>query len=90
MVAVREGSEVGGGELVAYAKQHLAKYKYPREVIVVDDVPADQRRQDRPQGGAGAGRATGPAAVSPGTPVAGHGVVVVWTSSRALTCGSPS
>ncbi|MCW2779005.1 MAG: putative acyl-CoA synthetase, partial [Frankiales bacterium] len=38
-VALRAGAEVTGEELVAYSKEHLSKYKYPREVRVVPQVP---------------------------------------------------
>ena len=33
------GHEVTGAELVEFAKARLAKYKYPREVVVLDTVP---------------------------------------------------
>ena len=39
VVAVRPGAEVSGEELVAWSQQHLSKYKYPREVRVLDAVP---------------------------------------------------
>ena len=43
-VVVREspdasGDEEFGEELVAYSKEHLAKYKYPRRVLVVGEMP---------------------------------------------------
>jgi long-chain acyl-CoA synthetase len=38
-VRLRPGAEVAAGELVDYAKQHLSAAKYPREVLVVDEVP---------------------------------------------------
>jgi long-chain acyl-CoA synthetase len=39
VVAVRPGSTITGEEIVAWASQRLAKYKYPREVRVLDAVP---------------------------------------------------
>ncbi|MDN4174246.1 AMP-binding protein [Nocardioides sp. SOB77] len=39
VVAVQPGSTVTGEELVAYARERLAAYKYPREVVVVEAVP---------------------------------------------------
>jgi long-chain acyl-CoA synthetase len=38
-VALRPGHELAGPELVAYAKERLGGYKYPREVRIVRDVP---------------------------------------------------
>jgi long-chain acyl-CoA synthetase len=38
-VSLRNGREVTGGELVAFAKERIGGYKYPREVRVVPDVP---------------------------------------------------
>jgi long-chain acyl-CoA synthetase len=38
-VALAPGQEVTGAELVEFAKARLAKYKYPREVVVLDAVP---------------------------------------------------
>ncbi|HVW81862.1 MAG TPA: AMP-binding protein [Mycobacteriales bacterium] len=38
-VALRPGATVTGEELVEFSKGHLAKYKYPREVRVLDAVP---------------------------------------------------
>jgi len=38
-VAVRPGAEVTGEDLVSWSQQHLSKYKYPREVRVLDAVP---------------------------------------------------
>jgi long-chain acyl-CoA synthetase len=38
-VSLRNGSEVTGDELVAFAKKRVGGYKYPREVRVVPDVP---------------------------------------------------
>jgi long-chain acyl-CoA synthetase len=39
MVALQPGSTVEGDDLVAHARERLARYKYPREVRVVDAVP---------------------------------------------------
>jgi long-chain acyl-CoA synthetase len=39
VVSVQPGSAVEGADLVAYARERLARYKYPREVRVVDAVP---------------------------------------------------
>jgi long-chain acyl-CoA synthetase len=38
-VSLRNGSDVTGEELVAFAKERIGGYKYPREVRVVPDVP---------------------------------------------------
>jgi long-chain acyl-CoA synthetase len=39
VVAVRPGSAVTAEEIVAWSSTRLARYKYPREVRVVDAVP---------------------------------------------------
>jgi long-chain acyl-CoA synthetase len=39
VVSLAEGAETGTEELTAFARERLARYKYPREVIVVDAVP---------------------------------------------------
>ncbi len=38
-VQLAPGCDATPGDLVAYTKQHLAAYKYPREVRVVDAIP---------------------------------------------------
>ena len=38
-VALKEGQEVDAEELKAYAKEHVASYKYPRKVWLVDELP---------------------------------------------------
>jgi long-chain acyl-CoA synthetase len=38
-VSLRNGSEVSGEELIAFAKERIGGYKYPREVRIVTDVP---------------------------------------------------
>jgi long-chain acyl-CoA synthetase len=38
-VSLRNGSDVAGDELVAFAKERIGGYKYPREVRIVPDVP---------------------------------------------------
>jgi long-chain acyl-CoA synthetase len=39
VVALRPDATVTGEDLVAWSQQHLSKYKYPREVRVLDAVP---------------------------------------------------
>jgi long-chain acyl-CoA synthetase len=39
VVAVRPGASVSGDDIVAWASERLARYKYPREVRVVEAVP---------------------------------------------------
>ncbi|WP_328475174.1 AMP-binding protein [Actinoplanes sp. NBC_00393] len=39
VVQLVPGEQVSGAELVEYAKDRMAKYKYPREVVVLDTVP---------------------------------------------------
>ena len=39
VVQLVPGQEATGPELVAFAKERLARYKYPREVVVLDAVP---------------------------------------------------
>ncbi|BAL88503.1 putative acyl-CoA synthetase [Actinoplanes missouriensis 431] len=39
VVQLAPGQQVSGPELVEFAKERMAKYKYPREVIVLDSVP---------------------------------------------------
>jgi long-chain acyl-CoA synthetase len=38
-VTLGPGQEVGEGELVAYAKERLGGYKYPREITIVPQLP---------------------------------------------------
>ena len=38
-VMVREGMTVGEDELIAFVKEHLATYKAPKSVAVVDELP---------------------------------------------------
>jgi long-chain acyl-CoA synthetase len=38
-VALRNGSAVAAEDLVAFAKERIGGYKYPREVRIVPDVP---------------------------------------------------
>jgi long-chain acyl-CoA synthetase len=38
-VSLGPGQEVGEGELVAYAKERLGGYKYPREITIVPQLP---------------------------------------------------
>jgi long-chain acyl-CoA synthetase len=38
-VQLNPGEEVDGDELVEFAKAKLGRYKYPREVRVVDSIP---------------------------------------------------
>ena len=39
VVALRPGATVTPEELIEFSKGHLAKYKYPREIRVLDAVP---------------------------------------------------
>ncbi len=39
VVALAPGAEATPEELIEFARAHLAKYKYPREILVVDAVP---------------------------------------------------
>lgn len=36
---VKPGEQVDAGELIAFAREHLAEYKYPRAVHFVDELP---------------------------------------------------
>jgi long-chain acyl-CoA synthetase len=38
-VSLVPGAEADGDELVAWAREHIGGYKYPREVHVVDAIP---------------------------------------------------
>ena len=38
-VALKPGSDATAGELRAYVKDHVAAYKYPRHVWLVDALP---------------------------------------------------
>jgi long-chain acyl-CoA synthetase len=38
-VSLRNGTEVSGDELVAFARERIGGYKYPREVRIVGDIP---------------------------------------------------
>jgi len=39
VVALRPGSEVSADEVIAYCRERLAAYKYPREVRFMDELP---------------------------------------------------
>ena len=39
MVSRRAGAELCADELIAFCKERLAAYKYPREVRFVDEMP---------------------------------------------------
>ncbi len=39
LVVLKPGAQADPGEIIAYSKERLAAYKYPREVIVVTDLP---------------------------------------------------
>lgn len=38
-VIPRAGTELSSDELVAWAREHMANYKVPREVVITDDLP---------------------------------------------------
>ncbi len=38
-VSLREGTEADPGEVIGFCRERLAAYKYPREVLVVDELP---------------------------------------------------
>jgi long-chain acyl-CoA synthetase len=38
-VALKEGESVEAGDLIAYVKEHVASYKYPRKVWFLDELP---------------------------------------------------
>jgi len=38
-VSVKRGSHVGAEELLDYCKDHLARYKYPRQVRIIPELP---------------------------------------------------
>lgn len=38
-VSVKAGSEVTPEELIAHCKERMAAYKYPREVVIIDELP---------------------------------------------------
>nr|WP_231123918.1 hypothetical protein [Nocardioides sambongensis] len=39
VVALHPGASAGGEDLVAFAQDRLARYKYPREVRIVEAIP---------------------------------------------------
>jgi long-chain acyl-CoA synthetase len=39
VVSLRPGAQTDADELVAYCREHLAAYKYPRTVVLRDDLP---------------------------------------------------
>ena len=55
-VVLREGASVDGEELQAHVKSHLARYKVPREVVFLDELPRNatgkilKRELDRGEG----------------------------------------
>jgi long-chain acyl-CoA synthetase len=38
-VSLRPGTSAAPEEVVAFCRERLAAYKYPREVVVIDDLP---------------------------------------------------
>jgi long-chain acyl-CoA synthetase len=38
-VQLRPGAKVNEADLVAYARQHISRAKYPREVRIIDAIP---------------------------------------------------
>ena len=56
-VILTEGATVTEDDLVAWGKEKMAAYKYPRIVEFVDALPDDRDRQD-PQARAGPARAS--------------------------------
>ena len=55
-VALREGSTTTPEDVIAFTKERIAAYKYPRKVWVVDDAAQGPDRQDPPPRGARSGR----------------------------------
>jgi long-chain acyl-CoA synthetase len=39
VVVLREGQTLAADDVIAYCKERLAAYKYPREIRFVDDLP---------------------------------------------------
>jgi long-chain acyl-CoA synthetase len=55
-VSLKEGESAGADELIAFCKERMAAYKYPRQVEIIDEVPKTAtgkilRRELREQGG---------------------------------------
>ena len=44
-VVAGEGCDPGGEELKTFVKQNLARYKVPRDVVFIDELPAQRHRQ---------------------------------------------
>jgi long-chain acyl-CoA synthetase len=38
-ISLRSGATAEPDEVIAFCKERLAAYKYPREVVVVDELP---------------------------------------------------
>jgi long-chain acyl-CoA synthetase len=38
-VSLKEGESAGEDELIAFCKERMAAYKYPRQVEIIDEVP---------------------------------------------------
>src|SRR4051812_46326151 len=54
-VSLKEGESAGADELIAFCKERMAAYKYPRQVEIIDEVPKTAtgkilRRELRDQG----------------------------------------
>ena len=49
VVALREGASASAEEIIAYSRERLAAYKYPREIRFMAELPKGRLRQD-PQG----------------------------------------
>jgi long-chain acyl-CoA synthetase len=55
-VSLKEGASAGEQELIAFCKERMAAYKYPRQVEIIDEIPKTAtgkvlRRELRDQGG---------------------------------------
>ncbi|HSA52832.1 MAG TPA: fatty acid--CoA ligase family protein, partial [Yinghuangia sp.] len=40
-VVPRRDAEITGPELIAWSREHMANYKVPRQVHIVDDLPVN-------------------------------------------------
>jgi len=39
VISLKQGSEATADDVIAFTKERLAAYKYPREVRILDDLP---------------------------------------------------
>ncbi|MCZ6450049.1 MAG: hypothetical protein O6918_04180 [Deltaproteobacteria bacterium] len=48
-VALKQGAEANGQEIISYSEERLAAFKYPRQVTLLERPPGEQRERSSNQ-----------------------------------------